>query len=129
MLKIKNYLVLLLLFCQFYNNYLLLILNNKILVRKWIYDKKITIDEYIDIGKNYIFVYIIITIILFLILLYIGDKNNFYYILIFVLIMIIMIIKRIDTYYTLRELKSYLAKKNILDKIDNIDYWNKRYYF
>lgn len=129
MLKIKNYLVLLLLFCQFYNNYLLLILHNKILVRKWIYDKKITIDEYIDIGKNYIFVYIIITIILFLILLYIGDKNNFYYILIFVLIMIIMIIKRIDTYYTLRELKSYLAKKNILDKIDNIDYWNKRYYF
>ena len=91
--------------------------------------KKLTIDEYIDIGKNDIFVYIIITIILFLILLYIGYKSNFYYILLFDLIMIIRIIERIDTYHTLKQMKSYLTKNNLLDKIGNIDYWNERYYF
>lgn len=91
--------------------------------------KKLTIDEYMNIGKNDIFVYIIITIILFLILLYIGYKNNFYYILLFDLIMIIRIIERIDTYHTLKQMKSYLTKNNLLDKIGNIDYWNERYYF
>lgn len=91
--------------------------------------KKLTIDEYMNIGKNDIFVYIIITIILFLILLYIGYKSNFYYILLFDLIMIIRIIERIDTYHTLKQMKSYLTKNNLLDKIGNIDYWNERYYF
>ena len=73
--------------------------------------KKLTIDEYMNIGKNDIFVYIIITIILFLILLYIGYKSNFYYILLFDLIMIIRIIERIDTYHTLKQMKSYLTKR------------------
>ena len=91
--------------------------------------KKLTIDEYMNIGKNDIFVYIIITIILFLILLYIGYKSNFYYILLFDLIMIIRIIERINTYHTLKQMKSYLTKNNLLDKIGNIDYWNERYYF
>ena len=92
-------------------------------------NKKLTIDEYIDIGKYDIFVYIIITIILFIILLYIGYKNNFYYILLLDIIMIIRIIERIDTYHTLKEIKAYLIKNNLLDKIGNIDYWNERYYF
>lgn len=38
--------------------------------------KKLTIDEYMNIGKNDIFVYIIITIILFLILLHIVIWSN-----------------------------------------------------
>jgi len=91
--------------------------------------KKLTIDEYIDIAKGDISVYVIVMVILFLVLLYIGHKYNFYYYLLFDLIMVARIFERIDTYNTLKEIKIYLIDNNLLNKIGNIDYWNERYYF
>ena len=92
--------------------------------------KKLTIDEYIDIGKGDITVYIIVTIILFAISLHFGIKYNFYLHLLFIgLIMIGRICERIDTFLTLKKIKKYLINNNLLDKIGNIDYWNDRYYF
>ena len=92
--------------------------------------KKLNIDEYIDIGKGDIFVYMIVTIILLVISLYIGIKYNFYYHIIFiVLLMGGRTAERIDTLFTLKKIKSYLIDNNLLSKIGNIDYWNERYYF
>ena len=46
--------------------------------------KKLTLDEYIDIGKSDIIVYVSVTLILLIIFLYIGIKYNVYYYLFFV---------------------------------------------
>ena len=92
--------------------------------------KKLTIDEYIDIAKWDIVIYVVVSVIILLISLYIGVKYNFYYHLIFIgIIIVIKIGERINTYITLKKIKSYLVDNNILDKIGNIDYWNERYYF
>lgn len=92
--------------------------------------KKLTIDEYIEIGKGDISVYIIVTIVLLSISLYIGIKYNFYYHMIFVgILMLGRIAERIDTLLTLKKIKTYLVDNNLLNKIGNIDYWNDRYYF
>ena len=92
--------------------------------------KKLTIDEYIEIGKGDISVYIIVTIILLSISLYIGIKYNVYYHMIFIgILMVGRIAERIDTLLTLKKIKIYLVNNNLLDKIGNIDYWNDRYYF
>lgn len=92
--------------------------------------KKLTIDEYIDIAKWDIVIYVIVSVIVLLISLYIGVKYNFYYHLIFIgIIIVIKIGERINTYITLKKIKSYLVNNNILDRIGNIDYWNERYYF
>lgn len=71
----------------------------------------------------------IVTVILFLVLLYIDYKYNFYYYLLFDLIMVVRIVERIDTYHTLKKIKIYLIDHNLLNKIGDIDYWNERYYF
>lgn len=92
--------------------------------------KKLTIDEYIDIGKSDILVYIIVTIILLSISLYLNIKYNFYFDMIFIgLFMTLRITGRIDTLFTLKNIKSYLVEHNLLDKIGNINYWNEKYYF
>ena len=92
--------------------------------------KKLTLDEYIEIGKGDIIVYVIVTIILLAISLYVGIKYNFYFHIIFIgILMIERIVERIDTLLTLKKIKSYLVENNLLDKIGNIDYWNDRYYF
>lgn len=92
--------------------------------------KKLTIDEYIDIGKGDITVYVFVTIILLAISLWFGIKYNFYFHLLFIgLIMIGRVSERIDTLFTLKKIKRYLVDNNLLDEIGNIDYWNDRYYF
>ena len=92
--------------------------------------KKLTIDEYIDIGKGDITIYVTVTIILLAISLWFGIKYNFYFHLLFIgLIMIGRVSERIDTLLTLKKIKGYLVDNNLLDKIGNIDYWNDRYYF
>lgn len=91
---------------------------------------KLTIDEYINIAKDDIIVYAVVTIILLAISLYFGIKYNFYFYLLFVgLIMIDRIYERIDTLLNLKKIKTYLVDNNLLNKIGNIDYWNNRYYF
>ena len=92
--------------------------------------KKLTLDEYIDIGKSDIVVYLSVTLILLIIFLYVGIKYNVYYYLFFVgLIIIGRSYERIETFVTLKQIKKYLTINNLLDKIGNIDYWNERYYF
>ena len=92
--------------------------------------KKLTLDEYIDIGKSDIVVYLSVTLILLIIFLYVGIKYNVYYYLFFVgLIIIGRSYERIETFVTLKQIKKYLTITNLLDKIGNIDYWNERYYF
>lgn len=92
--------------------------------------KKITLDEYIDIGKSDIIVYVSVTLILLIIFLYVGIKYNVYYYLFFVgLIIIGRSCERIETFVTLKQIKKNLTDNNLLDKIGNIDYWNERYYF
>lgn len=92
--------------------------------------KKLTLDEYIDIGKSDIIVYVCVTFILLTIFFYVGIKYNVYYYLIFVgLIIIGRTYERIETFVTLNEIKKYLTINNLLDKIGNIDYWNEKYYF
>lgn len=92
--------------------------------------KKLTLDEYIDIGKSDIIVYVSVTLILLIIFLYIGIKYNVYYYLFFIgLIVIGRSYERIETFVTLKQIKKYLTDNNLLDKIGNIDYWNERYYF
>ncbi len=92
--------------------------------------KKLTLDEYIDIGKSDIVVYLCVTLNLLIIFLYVGIKYNVYYYLFFVgLIIIGRSYERIDTFVTLKQIKKYLTDNNLLDKIGNIDYWNERYYF
>lgn len=92
--------------------------------------KKLTLDEYIVIGKNDIIVYVSITFILLIALLYVGIKYNIYYYLFFIgIIMVGRVYERIDTFVTLKQIKKYLIINNLLDKIGNIDYWNEKYYF
>lgn len=92
--------------------------------------KKLTLDEYIDIGKSDIIVYICVTFILLTIFLYVGIKYNVYYYLFFVGIIVIeRTFERIETFMTLKQIKKYITINNLLDKIGNIDYWNERYYF
>lgn len=92
--------------------------------------KKLILDEYIDIGKSDIIVYVSVTLILLIIFLYVGIKYNVYYYLFFVgLIIIGRSYERIETFVTLKQIKKYLTDNNLLDKIGNIDYWNERYYF
>lgn len=92
--------------------------------------KNQTLDEYIDIGKSDIIVYVSVTLILLIIFLYVGIKYNVYYYLFFVgLIIIGRTYERIKTLVTLKQIKKYLTDNNLLDKIGNIDYWNEKYYF
>lgn len=90
---------------------------------------KLTIDQYLNISKSDVIVYVIITIIVFFVLLYISYKNNFYYLLLLDIIMIGKILERIETCYTLKKIKLYLMENNLLDKIGEIDYWNEKNYF
>lgn len=91
--------------------------------------KELKLDDYISIAKLDIKTYIIATVMIFGVLLFIGYKVDFYYILFFDLIMILRVIERIDTYNNLRLIKSYLVEKNLINKLDKIDFWNERNYF
>lgn len=92
-------------------------------------ENKATIDKYINISKEDLCIYVIITTILLIISLYIGIKYNFYYHIIFIgLLMIGRIAERIDTLLTLIKIKNFLFNNNLIDKIGNITYWNNRDY-
>ncbi len=91
--------------------------------------KKLKLDDYISIAKSDINTYVIFTVIIFGVLLFIGYKVSFYYILFFDIIMVIRVIERIDTYNNLRLIKSYLVEKNLINKLDKINFWNERNYF
>jgi len=91
--------------------------------------KELKLDDYISIAKSDINTYIIVAMIIFGVLLFIGYKVDFYYILFFDLIMIFRILERISTYNNLKMIKKYLIDKDLVNKIEKIDFWNERNYF
>ena len=93
-----------------------------------IVNNKKKLEEYISVAKGDIVVYIIVTFVIFGVLLYIGYKVNWYYILLFDLIMIGRIVERVDAYFVLKKIKKHLINFNLIDKIGEIDFWNEHYY-
>lgn len=91
--------------------------------------KELKLDDYISIAKSDINTYIIATVIIFGVLLFIGYKVDFYYILFFDLIMIFRVLERISTFNNLKLIKKYLIDNNLVNEIEKIDFWNERNYF
>ena len=88
-----------------------------------------TIDDYITIAKNDLYVYTGVTIIVFLFLCYISFKTSCYFYLLFNLVMIILASDKIEAYFNLLKIKKTLIQKNLIDKIGKIDFWNEYNYF
>lgn len=85
--------------------------------------KKRTLDEYINIAKWDIILYLIFNILI-LILSFIVIPLIIYYIFVFGLLT-----GRIYVYYNLKMIKKYIDKNNLLDDIGCIDYWNENNFF
>lgn len=88
-----------------------------------------TIDDYIATAKSDIYVYIVVTILVFIGLLYIFFTTNCYIYLLFNIVMIIFTADKIYVYFNLNKIKKYLIENNLIDMIGTIDYWNERNYF
>ncbi|MCI9585758.1 MAG: hypothetical protein HFH45_03905 [Bacilli bacterium] len=88
-----------------------------------------TIDEYIAIAKSDIYVYIVVTILVFIGLLYISSTTNCYIYLLFNMVMLIFTADKIYVYFNLNKIKKYLIQNNLIDKIGTIEYWNEMNYF
>jgi len=91
--------------------------------------KDLKIDDYKSIAKSDISTYIVMTIVIFGILLFIGYKVDFYYILFLGLIMPFRVLERINAYSNIKLIKAYLVNNNLIDKIGTIDFWNEKNYF
>lgn len=91
--------------------------------------KRKTINDYIEIAQSDIIVYLIITIIVFFILLYISFKTDCYIYLFFNLVMILFSIDKIEAYFNLKKIKTYLVKNKLIDNIGKIEFWNEKNYF
>lgn len=91
--------------------------------------KNKTIDEYVNIAKTDIIVYFIMLILISLILLFISYKINWFYLMIFCIAFPFPIINRVLTYRNLKNIKNYLIKNSLLDKIGKIVFWNEKNYF
>ena len=72
--------------------------------------KDLKIDDYKSIAKSDINTYIVMTIVIFGILLFIGYKVDFYYILFLGLIMPYRVLERINAYANIKLIKAYLIK-------------------
>ncbi len=91
--------------------------------------KNRTIDDYINIGKSDIVLYLIISLILLIFLLCISFKFNDYFFLFFEIIMLLFFIGKLETYINLKKFKKHLIDHNIYNKIGKIDYFNEKDYF
>ena len=69
------------------------------------------------------------TVVIFLILLYISYKINWYCFLLFDIVMVFATIGKINVYFNLKKIKKYLIDSKLIDKIGTIDYWNAKNYF
>ena len=91
--------------------------------------KKKTLDKYIEISKADIYVFLFMTVVIFLILLYFSYKINWYCFLLFDIVMVFATIGKINVYFNLKKIKKYLIDSKLIDKIGTIDYWNAKNYF
>lgn len=91
--------------------------------------KKKKVDEYILETKTDIYVHIVMTVLIFLILLFVSYKVNWYYLLIFDAVFALCIIEKIKTYNNVREIVNSLKDNKLLDMIGKVEYWNEYDYF
>ena len=91
--------------------------------------KNKTVDEYVNIAKTDILVYIIMLTLITFILLFISYKVNWFYLMIFCIAFPFTIINKILTYRNLKNIKKYLTENSLLDKIGKIFFWNEKNYF
>lgn len=87
------------------------------------------LDWYIEMAKCNIYVYIMMTIIVFFILLYISYKVDSYYILLFDIVLFLRKFERIETYFNLKKIKNYLIDNKLSKELGEIDFFNERNYF
>lgn len=90
--------------------------------------KKYTIEEYVNIAKYDIYLYLIITSI-FIAIIIIGSEPLKYISGIFGLILASRSIEKIKVYSNLKKIYTYLKDNNLLDKIGDINYYNESNYF
>lgn len=90
--------------------------------------KNKTIDDIVYESKMDIYTYIIITIVLFLILLYFSFKVDWYFLMFCNSIMIIVTITKVFVYIRTLKIRKYLITNHLTSKIGNIDYWNNNHY-
>lgn len=93
--------------------------------------KKKTLDNYIDIAKTDIYVYLVVTIIFFSYLCY-GVyiyKNFFLFFFGFIIIIPFSSREKVKVYKDLKKIKKYLLDNDLLTKIGEIDFWNEESYF
>lgn len=91
--------------------------------------KKTTLNEYVAISKCDIYVYGIISVILFFFLLYISYKEKVYYILLLDIVVVARTFEKIQTYFTLKKIRNYLIEHELINQLGDIDFWNERNYF
>lgn len=87
-----------------------------------------SIDEYIKIARGDVDIHLLVAIVLFLILLYISYKNNFYYFLFVEMFQLFRVISRIEGYINIKKINKYLIDNNLINNIGKIDFWNERNY-
>ena len=88
-----------------------------------------SIDDYINVAKTDIYLYLFIFIVSFLILLYISYRINCYYILLFDIIFLFSVFERIIIHNNLKKIREYLIENKLINKIGKIDFWNEKNYF
>lgn len=88
-----------------------------------------TMDDYVVQGKYDIYGYAILTLVFFLILLYIGYRVNWYYIIFMDLLMVGRTLERVTVYSNLKKIYKHLEELNLIDKLGVIEFWNEKHYF
>lgn len=96
------------------------------------YDK--SIDEYIEISKGDITLYVILSIICVTITGYFLINENignwlFVFLIVFTMILPIRSIEKIVVHFNLKKIKKHLEENNLLDKIGKIEFYNEQDYF
>ena len=90
--------------------------------------KKYTIEEYVNIAKYDIYLYLILTSI-FIAIIIIGSEPIKYISGVFGFILGLRSIEKIEVYFNLKKIYTYLEDNNLLDKIGDINFYNESNYF
>lgn len=92
-------------------------------------EKKIGFEKYISVVKKNTYICFIVVIITFFILLCISLKFEYYLLLILNALMIYILFKKGGIYYSVKRIKNYLIKNNLINKIGNIEMAIENLYF
>ena len=86
-------------------------------------------EKHIKENKNDIIIYFIVYIVVTIILFIIGKITNFYYIMLLDIFLINSYLSKIGTKYNLKRIEKYVYSNNLHNKIGKIKYWNEHNYF